>query len=61
VFLPKYLIDRRKYPLKKDVQASRPCPRCGEPVPNGVLDCPQCSFDFRIIGQGQANQSNEGR
>jgi len=28
----------------------RPCPRCGEPVQNGVLDCPHCAFDFRTIG-----------
>jgi hypothetical protein len=28
----------------------RPCARCGEPVKNGVLDCPQCGFDFRTIG-----------
>jgi PHP family Zn ribbon phosphoesterase len=28
----------------------RPCPRCGEGVENGVLDCPHCGFDFRTIG-----------
>ncbi len=28
----------------------RPCARCGEPVKNGVLDCPRCGFDFRTIG-----------
>ena len=29
----------------------RPCARCGEAVPNGVLDCPHCGFDFRTIGR----------
>jgi hypothetical protein len=29
---------------------SRPCPRCGQRVKNGVLDCPHCGFDFRTIG-----------
>lgn len=29
---------------------SRPCPRCGERVANGALDCPQCQFDFRTVG-----------
>ncbi len=28
----------------------RPCVRCGEAVPNGILDCPHCGFDFRTIG-----------
>jgi hypothetical protein len=28
----------------------RPCPRCGEGVEIGVLDCPYCEFDFRTIG-----------
>ena len=28
----------------------RPCPRCGQRVANGVLDCPHCGFDFRTIG-----------
>jgi hypothetical protein len=28
----------------------RPCPRCGEQVPNGVLNCEHCQFDFRTIG-----------
>lgn len=30
--------------------ASRPCPRCGEKVAIGELDCPYCDFDFRSIG-----------
>lgn len=29
---------------------TRPCPRCGERVEVGSLDCPHCSFDFRTIG-----------
>jgi len=29
---------------------SRPCPRCGQRVTNGVLDCPHCAFDFRTVG-----------
>lgn len=49
-YFPMYLSARRKMPLKRDVQASRPCPRCGERVPNGVLDCEACGFDFRTIG-----------
>lgn len=28
----------------------RACPRCGEGVPVGVLDCAKCGFDFRTIG-----------
>lgn len=28
----------------------RPCPRCGQRVKVGVLDCPHCGFDFRTIG-----------
>lgn len=30
--------------------SSRPCPRCGEGVEKGTLDCPHCGFDFRTIG-----------
>lgn len=26
---------------------SRPCPVCGEPVPNGTTVCPGCRHDFR--------------
>ena len=33
-----------------DRSGSRACPRCGEQVKNGVLDCPHCGFDFRTIG-----------
>jgi len=33
-----------------DRSGSRPCPRCGDRVENGVLDCPHCGFDFRTIG-----------
>lgn len=32
---------------------SRPCPRCGEGVKNGILDCPHCGFDFRTVGAPQ--------
>jgi hypothetical protein len=27
---------------------SRPCPVCGEPVPNGVTACTGCGHDFRV-------------
>lgn len=30
--------------------SGRPCPRCGEKVPTGTLDCEHCGFDFRTIG-----------
>lgn len=49
-YFPLYLSARRKVPLKSEARASRPCPRCGERVKNGVLDCPHCGFDFRTIG-----------
>ena len=26
---------------------TRPCPRCGSQVREGILDCPECGFDFR--------------
>lgn len=29
---------------------SRECPRCGQRVKRGELDCPHCGFDFRAIG-----------
>jgi hypothetical protein len=29
---------------------SRGCPRCGQQVAVGELDCPGCGFDFRTIG-----------
>jgi len=38
-------------------QDSRPCPRCGEQVDNGVLDCTHCGFDFRTIGSTKSVQS----
>lgn len=28
---------------------TRPCPRCGQRVKVGELDCPHCDFDFRTI------------
>jgi hypothetical protein len=31
--------------LQSQVQ-SRACPRCGERVPNGILKCDRCGFDF---------------
>ena len=49
-YFPLYLSARRKVPLKSETRAQRPCPRCGEGVQNGVLDCPHCGFDFRMIG-----------
>lgn len=24
-----------------------PCPRCGRPIPRGMLDCPHCGFCTR--------------
>lgn len=30
--------------------ASRSCPRCGERVAKGKLDCQNCGFDFTMIG-----------
>ncbi len=29
---------------------SRPCPRCGERVVIGKMECPRCGFDFESIG-----------
>lgn len=26
---------------------SRPCPVCGEHVPNGITECATCGYDFR--------------
>ena len=31
--------------------SSRQCPQCGRPVQVGVLDGPDCGFEFRTIGQ----------
>ncbi len=28
---------------------SRPCPRCGERVRNGIMECSNCAFDFQTI------------
>jgi hypothetical protein len=30
--------------------STRPCPRCGERVEIGDLECPYCGFDYRSIG-----------
>lgn len=30
----------------------RPCPRCGEHVKKGVLECRSCGYDFQQIGAG---------
>ena len=30
---------------------SRPCPRCGNRVPVGVMSCEACGFDFTTIGK----------
>jgi hypothetical protein len=43
-----------------DRSDSRPCPRCGEQVKNGVLDCPHCSFDFRTIGAPEPPREQRG-
>lgn len=42
-----------------DRSGSRACPRCGEQVKNGVLDCPHCDFDFRTIGTGASSAESE--
>jgi drug/metabolite transporter (DMT)-like permease len=34
----------------QDHARARPCPRCGERVAVGQLECPHCDFDFRSIG-----------
>jgi hypothetical protein len=28
----------------------RPCPRCGEDVKKGVMECRSCGFDFQTLG-----------
>lgn len=38
------------------VRSRRPCPRCGVRVKNRVMDCPNCGFDFRTIGQDSQNE-----
>jgi hypothetical protein len=30
---------------------TRTCPRCGDDVRKGRMQCPSCAFDFRTIGQ----------
>jgi hypothetical protein len=30
---------------------ARQCPRCGKRVKEGRMDCPDCGFDFRTVGQ----------
>ena len=35
------------------LNTSRACPRCGDRVRIGELDCPRCGFDFRTIGKQQ--------
>ena len=29
----------------------RNCPRCGENVKKGRMECPSCGFDFKTVGQ----------
>lgn len=41
---------RRGEDQRRKTAGERPCPRCGEAVEVGVLDCPHCEFDFRTIG-----------
>lgn len=36
---------------------SRPCPRCGRQVKVGMLDCADCGFDFRTIGDPGSAES----
>jgi hypothetical protein len=60
-YFPLYLHARNNVPLKRD--AGRPCPRCGEDVQKGILDCPHCQFDFRTIGaplEGGAGSAADG-
>lgn len=33
---------------------TRPCPRCGEDVKKGVMECRSCGFDFQQMGQTAA-------
>jgi hypothetical protein len=35
---------------------SRACPRCGRQVKKGDLECSECGFDFRTIGEGTKNE-----
>jgi len=35
---------------------SRPCPRCGGRVENGVMECPRCAFDFQTIGSSRVSE-----
>jgi len=35
-------------------RGTRPCPRCGRRVENGVLECSRCGFDFRAVGTTEA-------
>lgn len=30
--------------------SQRPCPRCGNQVPNGLLRCQACGLDFGSVG-----------
>ena len=41
-------------------ETTRPCPRCGERVAIGELDCPHCDFDFRTIGGDQEHAVERG-
>jgi hypothetical protein len=33
---------------------TRPCPRCGEDVKKGRMECKKCGFDFTTIGSAEA-------
>jgi hypothetical protein len=39
---------------------SRPCPRCGERVMIGDMECPRCGFDFDSIG-GTSDSDTAGQ
>jgi uncharacterized OB-fold protein len=50
VFIVGALIEEFIRTRRRERYRTRPCPRCGEGVAVGVLDCPYCGFDFRTIG-----------
>lgn len=36
---------------------TRACPRCGEDVKKGTMDCKSCGFDFKSVGTSPAQAS----
>lgn len=39
---------------------TRPCPRCGEDVKKGEMECQSCGFDFSAMGEAQLAPSVGG-